>query len=213
VDFKEASIDEYKMQDVNYFLLDVADPVNLVPVGLLLFCLNWSGLPRGSEKLTALWALFNACFIHIWMELIIGVLGRGPRWMVVEYRKLDARYSGKDPTLMAIVFVEVFIMAPLCILWYNAIIKRLWYKPFAAILASAFQLCGTIIFVFTEASTGFKHLPKLHSWPPSFTVFDDLFYFWFVFVFCNIVWTHVPLFCIVKSIWAFSPDNVQKKKS
>lgn len=38
--------------------------------------------------------------------------------MVVEYRKLDARYSGKDPTVMAIVCVEMFIMAPLCILWW-----------------------------------------------------------------------------------------------
>lgn len=37
--------------------------------------------------------------------------------MVVEYTKLDARYSGKDPAVMAIVCVEMFVMAPLCILW------------------------------------------------------------------------------------------------
>ena len=37
--------------------------------------------------------------------------------MVIEYRKLDARYSQKDPTVMAVVCVEMFIMGPLCILW------------------------------------------------------------------------------------------------
>lgn len=60
------------MQDfkslLNYFLLDIADPVNLVPVGLTLFCFSWSGLPRGPEKYTATWALFNGCITSIWME-------------------------------------------------------------------------------------------------------------------------------------------------
>jgi hypothetical protein len=55
------------------------------------------------------------CLLNV--ARIVAVLGRGPRWMVTEYRKLDARYSEKDPTLMAIVCAEVFIMAPLCFLW------------------------------------------------------------------------------------------------
>ena len=197
---------------LDYFLLDMADPANLVPVGLLLVCFIWSGLPRGPEKFTSIWVLFNGCFIHIWMEGIIAVLGRGPRWMVMQYRKLDARYSGKDPTLMAIVCAEVFIMAPLCILWYNAIMKKLWYKPFLALLTSTFQMFGAAIYVFTEVCLEFKHLPKLHSWPPSFTVFDDVFYFWIVFVIGNIVWTCVPLFLIIKSIFSFSPNNNAGKK-
>ncbi|CAB4029551.1 3-Beta-hydroxysteroid-delta(8), delta(7)-isomerase, partial [Paramuricea clavata] len=170
---------------LDYFLVDMADPINLTPVGLLLLCFIWSGLPRGPEKYIAIWTLFNACFIHIWMEGIVGVLGRGPRWMVIEYSKLDARYAEKDPTVMTIVCAEVFIMGPLCILWYNAIMKRLWYKPFLAIVTSTIQLFGAVIYVFTEVFLGFKNLPKLHSWPPSFTVWDDVFYFWIVFVFGN----------------------------
>ena len=60
------------MQDfksmLNYFLEDMEDPVNLVPVGLLLLCFLWGGLPRGPEKYTAIWVLLNGCFIHVWME-------------------------------------------------------------------------------------------------------------------------------------------------
>ena len=60
------------MQDFNsivdYFLLDMTDPVNLIPVAILLFCFTWSGLPQGPEKYTAIWVLFNAAFIHIWMD-------------------------------------------------------------------------------------------------------------------------------------------------
>ena len=60
------------MQDfksiVDYFLLDITDPVNLIPVAILLLCFIWSGLPRGPDKYTAIWVLYNAAFVHIWME-------------------------------------------------------------------------------------------------------------------------------------------------
>jgi hypothetical protein len=39
--------------------------------------------------------------------------------------------------------------------------KKLWYKPFVAILASTFQMFGAGIYVFTEVFDEFKHLPKL----------------------------------------------------
>ena len=46
---------------------------------------------------------------------------------------------------------------------YNAIMKRLWYKPFLAILASTCQMFGAVIYVLTEVFLGLKHLPKLVS--------------------------------------------------
>ena len=39
--------------------------------------------------------------------------------------------------------------------------KKLWYKPFVAILASTFQMSGAAIYVFTEVCLEFQHLPKL----------------------------------------------------
>jgi hypothetical protein len=39
--------------------------------------------------------------------------------------------------------------------------KKLWYKPFLAIVTSTMQLFGALIYVFTEVLLGFKSLPKL----------------------------------------------------
>ena len=52
------------------------------------------------------------------MFRVIGTSGRGWKWMVIEYGKLDTRYwQTKDPCVMLISYVELVIMGPLCILW------------------------------------------------------------------------------------------------
>ena len=57
--------------------------------------------------------------IDVHLLRVIGTTGRGPKWMVVEYGKLDARYwKTKDPTVMMVSYIEIAIMGPLCILWY-----------------------------------------------------------------------------------------------
>ena len=57
--------------------------------------------------------------IDVHLLRVIGTTGRGPKWMVVEYGKLDARYwKTKDPTVMMVSYIEITIMGPLCILWY-----------------------------------------------------------------------------------------------
>ena len=57
--------------------------------------------------------------IDIQFYRVIGTTGRGPKWMVVEYGKLDARYwKTKDPTVMMVSYIEIVFMGPLCILWY-----------------------------------------------------------------------------------------------
>ena len=53
---------------------------------------------------------------------VIGVSGRGWKWMVIEYGKLDTRYwRTKDPCVMLISYMELVIMGPLCILWYSTV--------------------------------------------------------------------------------------------
>ena len=44
---------------------------------------------------------------------------------------------------------------------YDAIMKKLWYEPFLAILTSTFQMFGSLIFAFAEVFVGFRDLPKL----------------------------------------------------
>ena len=63
-------------------------------------------------------SLFIYSFIHLFIFSVVGTLGRGPKWMVIEYGKLDARYwPTKDPMVMMISATEFFIMGPLCLLW------------------------------------------------------------------------------------------------
>lgn len=54
---------------------------------------------------------------------VIGPSGRGWKWMVIEYGKLDTRsWRTKDPCVMLISYMELVIMGPLCILWYSAVV-------------------------------------------------------------------------------------------
>ena len=56
--------------------------------------------------------------IYYYLNSFIGIFGRGPKWMVTEYGKLDARYwPTRDPCVMMVSGVEFLIMGPLCILW------------------------------------------------------------------------------------------------
>ena len=55
---------------------------------------------------------------------MVGTCARGPKWMVIEYGKLDARYwPTKDPLVMSISFLELGVMGPLCILWYALLLS------------------------------------------------------------------------------------------
>jgi len=61
--------------------------------------------------------------LHFSSFSVIGPSGRGWKWMVIEYGKLDTRYwRTKDPCVMLISYMELVIMGPLCILWYSAVI-------------------------------------------------------------------------------------------
>lgn len=42
-------------------------------------------------------------------------------------------------------------------------VQKKWYRHYYAILASVFQLCGTIVYVFDEGWAGLTHLPATVS--------------------------------------------------
>ncbi|XP_068672107.1 emopamil-binding protein-like [Montipora capricornis] len=187
------------LEIAKYFTEDIDDPVNLIPVGLFALCFSWSGFPRGKHTTLALWALFNACLIHCWMDGVIGTSARGPKWMVIEYGKLDSRYwLTKDPTVMCISYLELSVMGPLCILWYRSIVKDLWWRHFMSVLVSAIQITGTILYFGPEIYDGFKHVPL--DWPPKFDSFEKVFYFWTIFVFANGIWIVVPVIIMAQTL-------------
>ena len=140
------------------FPLDLDTLITCMPIGLLLFSFIWSGLPRGPEKFTAIWALISGHIIHIWIEGVVCLTRRGPQWMIVKFDDFDTRYRDYEPNAMAMVWLELFFQGPLSVLWYHAILNKLWYKPFVGILVCTSEVYGTIVFVLAEAMDGFKHI-------------------------------------------------------
>ncbi|XP_065891805.1 uncharacterized protein [Dysidea avara] len=180
--------------DLNYtgFVIDGWDhPINLVPIITILVCVMFGGAPR---SLLSVWVLINAAFIHLWLDGLIGMTGMGPKYFSDEYAIYDSRFwPTKDPCVTIIALIEVTIMGPLCVLWYIAIGRKLWYRHFLCLVTSTFQLMGTIIYMFCEIWDNFKHLPAKESWPPKFDTYEKLKYFWGVFVGLNPIWILVPI--------------------
>ncbi|XP_064392724.1 uncharacterized protein LOC135340333 isoform X3 [Halichondria panicea] len=138
------------------------DPLNLVPVVLLVLCL-YCGLPSGFQSI---WALSNAVIFHP-MDYIVGALGRGPKYLTDEYAILDARYWPlNDPSVTWISNVELVVMLPLCFFWYKGCVQGKSYRHVCGLLASGFQMMGTLLYFGPEWQMGFIHLPThlLHGY-------------------------------------------------
>jgi cholestenol delta-isomerase len=119
-----------------------------------------------------------------------------------QYEELDSRYRNKDPTVMLVSGVELFLMGPLCLLLVYAILKKKHYRHPLQILVCTLQLMGTIMFAGTEIYTGCHNIPT--DFGLTFTP-DKLFYFWLLFVVANLVWIVVPLGLIRSSFVALKP--------
>ncbi|XP_003385787.1 PREDICTED: 3-beta-hydroxysteroid-Delta(8),Delta(7)-isomerase-like [Amphimedon queenslandica] len=172
-------------------------PMTFVPIVLSVIAFITVGRPRG---FLSYWALLNFALIHP-MDLFVGTLGYGPRYMVDEYSVLDTRYWVVQDVCVTIVsFLEFIVMAPLCFFWYRGIVQGRPDKAFFAIQASTWQLIGTIFYVVGEIMDDFKHLPgNDFVWPPKFDSYLKLKYFWFIFVCLNHIWVFLPLTVIYKS--------------
>ncbi|XP_064392725.1 uncharacterized protein LOC135340335 [Halichondria panicea] len=188
------------------------DPLNLVPVVLLVLCL-YCGLPSGFQSI---WALSNAVIFHP-MDYIVGALGRGPNYLTDEYAIMDTRYWPlDDPTVTWISNVEFVVMLPLCFFWYKGCVQGKWYRHVCGLLVSGFQMMGCILYLGPEWQMGFIHLPT-HDfiWPPTFDSYIKLKYFWAIFVGCNLVWLIVPTsicYCILREMERDYKPQKQKKQ-
>ena len=58
--------------------------------------------------------------------------------------------------------------------------------------------------------------PYLQDWPPTFEGYLKLKYFWFVFVFLNLIWVVVPTLIMISAYndlsRIFNEKNTEKKK-
>ncbi|XP_046846718.1 uncharacterized protein LOC124440375 [Xenia sp. Carnegie-2017] len=196
-------------------MLDLDIFVALIPFGLVLICILWSGFPKGSEKLIATWALIDGCVIHIWIEGVVCLTRRGPQSMVKKFDDFDTRYRDYEPNAMAMVWLELLFQGPGCVIWYHSIVKNRWYRPFVGIIVCSSFVYGTSVFVIAEVMDGCKHI-VMENWPPSFTSSKDVVNFWIIFVFASTFYIVWPSIIIIKYVMEFRPtkdfENIVKKR-
>ena len=85
--------------------------------------------------------------------------------------------------------VELFLAGPLCLAVYLAYYTGSSYRRPLEIVTAVCQLYGAIAFAGSEVLNGLPHVNP--DWNLEFT-FDHILYFWFPFVFCELLWIVVP---------------------
>ena len=85
--------------------------------------------------------------------------------------------------------VELFLAGPLCLAVYLAYYTGSNYRRPLEIVTAVCQLYGAIVFAGSEILNGLPHVNP--DWNLDFT-FDHVLYFWFAFVFCELLWIVVP---------------------
>mmetsp|Transcript_11568 Transcript_11568/g.42309 ORF Transcript_11568/g.42309 Transcript_11568/m.42309 type:complete len:245 (-) Transcript_11568:287-1021(-) len=187
------------------------DPFLLGALALtILTILVGTALRRGDlsprDRRVATWYLLNGSIIHILMDGLVGTHGLeglcGPRGfaevlplMDAQYRKLDGRFNmsfgdHRGSCVYLVSLVELFVAGPLCLAVYVAYVSHSPYRRPLEIVTAVSQLYGAVVFAGSEILNG---LPNVHpDWDLEFS-FDHVLYFWFAFVFCELLWVVVPL--------------------
>eukprot|EP00010_Vexillifera_abyssalis_P007788 CAMPEP_0201550304 /NCGR_PEP_ID=MMETSP0173_2-20130828/6683_1 /ASSEMBLY_ACC=CAM_ASM_000268 /TAXON_ID=218659 /ORGANISM="Vexillifera sp., Strain DIVA3 564/2" /LENGTH=148 /DNA_ID=CAMNT_0047960241 /DNA_START=310 /DNA_END=756 /DNA_ORIENTATION=+ len=111
------------------------------------------------------------------------------------YIILDKRFRDDEVNSWMITQLELFVMAPLCLLTYRAIVQNKPSRYFFEVLTSTFQLIGAIFFFGAELIQGFPNTPVDRNF--EFT-FHHTFYFWFGYG-ANLLWVIFPLYFILRA--------------
>ncbi|XP_065323213.1 3-beta-hydroxysteroid-Delta(8),Delta(7)-isomerase-like [Gordionus sp. m RMFG-2023] len=105
-----------------------------------------------------------------------------------EYALSDSRYMISDPFTLSMETVTAFFVGPLCFLasyWHIKDDNRVYILQ---LIISVSQIYGDVLYISTNWLENFK-----------FTNPTDPFFFWFYFIFMNIIWIIVPSFIIYDS--------------
>lgn len=110
-----------------------------------------------------------------------------------EYGKGDSRYVIGDSFTVCVESITALFVGPMAALTAYAFIQNTPNRHVCQLLTSLCQLYGTILYFTTEIKDGFIHTK----------LFDPL-YFWFYFVFMNILWIIIPSLCVIESCLALN---------
>eukprot|EP01120_Amphizonella_sp_Union-15-10_P000291 TRINITY_DN10310_c0_g2_i1.p1 TRINITY_DN10310_c0_g2~~TRINITY_DN10310_c0_g2_i1.p1 ORF type:complete len:201 (-),score=7.81 TRINITY_DN10310_c0_g2_i1:36-638(-) len=197
--------------DINWKRIDL--PILCIPLllwGITILTSRPSSKSRQisrKERWVANWFLFNGSIIHIFLDGLVGLVGRVP-FLNSMYSELDKRYSAKDGTVMVISILELIFMGPQCLLLYYAIQNNKSWRYPLQIVVSVTQGVGCLIFAGSEILNGFKNVPADLDF--TFST-DSIIYFWILFVFANLLWVIVPLYLTIDAWKKITHLMVRKK--
>ncbi|GKY90385.1 hypothetical protein MPSEU_000012500 [Mayamaea pseudoterrestris] len=156
------------------------------------------------DQWTAEWYFWNAWLYHMVMDGASGSFRLVPV-VVQQYDILDQRFPKHHVVPWLIGSMELFLMAPLCLLTLWAIQKRHVLRFPLELVTSTFQMAGMIVFVGAEVYEGQFNIPALDPVGTKdgldfkFNMYH-LVYYWFGFWFCNLVWGVIPYFRIMRAV-------------
>lgn len=153
------------------------------------------------EERSAVWYLLNGTVFHFFMDGLAGGFRLGGP-LGDMYKLLDKRVAEHRADTLVVLYLEIFIYFPICLLTARAIRQGLPSRRGLEILICTCHLLGLIFFVGPEIIAGCTSVPAIDpaggttgpcwanlSYPPSL---NHLLYFWFGFVVANIPWVIVP---------------------
>uniref|UniRef100_A0A3P8YGB1 EXPERA domain-containing protein n=1 Tax=Esox lucius TaxID=8010 RepID=A0A3P8YGB1_ESOLU len=158
---------------------------------------EWARDGRGQEfgvsrRLSICW--FAVCgFIHGviegWFSLYYDIIPSDQSFLSQlwkEYSKGDSRYVIADNFTVCMETVTAWFWGPLSLLTVFAFLANKPYRFILQLIVSLGQLYGAVLYFYTEHRDGYRHSELGH-----------LLYFWFYFVFMNVLWIIIPLVLIL----------------
>jgi len=214
---------DIKAHSVNFRPLDVklarkhfADPTVIVSTVLTVaaLALTWNTRVDALDSATvrkAGWYLWNACLFHV-MDGMVGLgfaplLGENYDFLDNRLRAVEFSHGGPHPGEASIahliLMIEIFFMAPMCLLCFVGVIQQRKWAQDAEILLCATHVLGTIIWSIPPLLDDCKSLAPIGiaGCTPSVLSLYNLFYFWFGYG-INLLWIFVGTRYLLEAMWS-----------
>lgn len=134
---------------------------------------------------------FIHCIIEGWFSLYYDIIPADQSFLSQlwkEYSKGDSRYAIADNFTVCMETVTAWLWGPFSFWTVFAFLTNKPYRFVLQLIVSLGQLYGAVLYFYTEHRNGYAHSELGHP-----------IYFWFYFVFMNMLWIIIPLLLIIDS--------------
>ncbi|KAM6976698.1 3-beta-hydroxysteroid-Delta(8),Delta(7)-isomerase [Aplochiton taeniatus] len=195
------------MSEILVFLFSVSGAL-LVATWVLTGREGAGGKLGGWRRLALCW--FAVCgFIHGviegWFSLYYEIIPADQSFLSQlwkEYSKGDSRYVIADNFTVCMETVTAWLWGPFSVWTVFAFLTKRSYRFVLQLIVSLGQLYGAVLYFYTEHRDGYAHSELGHP-----------VYFWFYFVFMNVLWIVIPLMLLADAWTHLSAAQTQADSS